>query len=254
MKHLKGIVIFGIVLFGVFHVVPCRAQDMVLVPAGSFQMPAFLDKTPRKVSEFFIDKHPVTNTQYLKFVTAHPEWRKSKAKKIFVDGNYLEYWKGDLDFGGPEMASSPVVRVSWYAARAYCDSLGKRLATIDEWEYVGQMAFKDKRELKSLILEWYGQGAEWPLPGVMKKTPNILDVYDMHGLIWEWVEDFNSSMVTGESRSDVALDRNLFCGGGAASAADPADYAAFMRYAFRSSLQAKYTVRNLGFRCVKNKE
>jgi formylglycine-generating enzyme required for sulfatase activity len=40
-----------------------------------------------------------------------------------------------------------------------------------------------------------------------------------------------------------------FCGAGAATAADATDYATFMRYAFRSSLRASYTVRNLGFRC-----
>ena len=85
-------------------------------------------------------------------------------------------------------------------------------------------------------------------------APNVQGVYDMHGLIWEWVEDFNASIMTGESRADVALDRNLFCGGGSASAADPGDYAAFMRYAFRGSLQAKYTIRNLGFRCAKERK
>lgn len=227
---------------------------MVLLPSGSFKMPALLDKTPRKIPSFYIDQHPVTNADYLEFVKKHPEWRKSKVKKIFADENYLEYWVGDQIFGDSSMAMSPAVRVSWYAAHAYCDSQGKRLATIDEWEYAAQMPFKDKRDLKSVILEWYGKSADWPLPSVMKSVPNANAIYDMHGLIWEWVEDFNSSMVTGESRADSALDRNLFCGGGAASAADPADYAAFMRYAFRSSLQAKYTVRNLGFRCVKDKE
>jgi formylglycine-generating enzyme required for sulfatase activity len=74
----------------------------------------------------------------------------------------------------------------------------------------------------------------------------------MHGLVWEWVEDFNSAMVTGESRADSGIERDLFCGSGAASASDFRDYAAFMRYAFRSSLDAKYAVSNLGFRCARS--
>lgn len=226
----------------------------ILVPAGTFQMPALLDKKVRKVDSFWMDSHAVTNAEYLEFVKTHPEWRKSQAKKLFVDKNYLAYWTGDLEFGGENFAHSPVVRVSWFAARAYCESLDERLPTVDEWEYVGQMPLKDKKDLKSVILEWYGESAVWPLPAVTKKTANQIGIYDLHGLIWEWVEDFNSSMVTGESRADVALDRNLFCGSGAANSADPSDYAAFMRYAFRSSLQAKYTVQNLGFRCVKGKE
>lgn len=254
MKNPKQPLMIAVLALGVFMSLPSWGNDMILIPAGSFRMPAFLDKTPRKVSSFYLDKHPVTNAAYLSFVKQHPEWRKSSVKKIFADANYLEYWPQDLDFDKTSGASAPVVRVSWYAARAYCASLGKRLPVIDEWEYVGQMPFKDKNDLKTVILEWYGQSSEWPLPSVMKRSANTAGVYDQHGVIWEWVEDFNSSMVTGESRADTALDRNLFCGGGASSAADPSDYAAFMRYAFRSSLQAKYTVKNLGFRCAKDKE
>ena len=54
--------------------------------------------------------------------------------------------------------------------------------------------------------------------------------------------------MSGESRADASLDEGLFCGSGATNAADFRDYAAFMRYAFRSSLSARYCVPNLGFR------
>jgi len=56
--------------------------------------------------------------------------------------------------------------------------------------------------------------------------------------------------VTGESRADASLERSLYCGSGAAGATDFEDYGAFMRYAFRSSLEARYNVANLGFRGV----
>ena len=72
----------------------------------------------------------------------------------------------------------------------------------------------------------------------------------MHGLIWEWVSDFNSIILTGDSRSNSAINRDLFCASGALGAVDKENYAAFMRFAFRSSLQGKYTVSNLGFRCA----
>ncbi|MFM6930225.1 MAG: formylglycine-generating enzyme family protein [Bdellovibrio sp.] len=254
MKHPK-LVLFIITLGMFLSAITVHADEMILIPAGSFKMPALLDKTERKVSSFYLDPHPVTNAQFAEFLKQNPQWQKSKIKRIFSDKNYLEYWRADLDYGDSSFAQAPVVRVSWYAARAYCDSLGKRLPTVNEWEYVGQLPFKDKKDLKSVILEWYGKSAEWPLPAVKRThAPNVQGVYDMHGLIWEWVEDFNDSIMTGESRADVALDRNLFCGGGAASAADPGDYAAFMRYAFRGSLQAKYTVQNLGFRCANERK
>jgi sulfatase modifying factor 1 len=73
----------------------------------------------------------------------------------------------------------------------------------------------------------------------------------MHGLIWEWVDDFNSSFVTGESREDSSFNKDMFCGAGSLSSTDKENYAAYMRFAFRSSLKGKNAVWNLGFRCVK---
>jgi formylglycine-generating enzyme required for sulfatase activity len=48
------------------------------------------------------------------------------------------------------------------------------------------------------------------------------------------------------------LERQLFCGAGSVGAKDPGNFAAFMRFGFRSSLRAGYTVHNLGFRCAKD--
>ena len=61
-------------------------------------------------------------------------------------------------------------------------------------------------------------------------------------------------MVTGAARDDSSLDRSLFCAGGAVSATDAANYAAFMRYAFRSSLDGNFTTNNLGFRGARDAE
>jgi formylglycine-generating enzyme required for sulfatase activity len=88
------------------------------------------------------------------------------------------------------------------------------------------------------------------LPAVGLGARNVYGVADLHGLVWEWTLDFNSSLVTGESRADASLDRSRYCGSGAAGASDFQDYAAFMRYAFRSSLEARYSVGDLGFRGV----
>ncbi|HWU44150.1 MAG TPA: formylglycine-generating enzyme family protein, partial [Bdellovibrio sp.] len=133
---------------------PHGFAEMKLIPTGDFNMPAMKEKKSRHVQSFWMDEHPVTNQEYLSFVESHPEWKKSQIKKLFADQNYLEYWKTDSNFGGPSLAKSPVTRVSWYAARAYCDSLQKRLATIDEWEYVGTIPFKKGKSIQSLILEW----------------------------------------------------------------------------------------------------
>ena len=72
----------------------------------------------------------------------------------------------------------------------------------------------------------------------------------MHGVVWEWVYDFNSSFVTGDNRQDKDKLKDLFCGAGGEGAQDRINYAAFMRYALRSSLKASYKLMNLGFRCA----
>jgi len=86
------------------------------------------------------------------------------------------------------------------------------------------------------------------IPAVGSGFRNAWGVDDLHGLVWEWTLDFNSALVSGESRGDASLEKSLFCGSGASNAADFADYAAFMRFAFRASLEAHYTTANLGFR------
>ena len=57
-------------------------------------------------------------------------------------------------------------------------------------------------------------------------------------------------LVSSDSREQGGADRLQFCGEGALSAADRDNYAILMRIAFLSSLEARYTVGNLGCRCA----
>ena len=239
--------------------------ELVLIPAGHYrplynaprsELPGSRPAPPAPplaVTTFRLAPHAVTNAEFLVFVREHPEWRRSRARRLFVDEGYLRHWRGDLDFGDPELADSPVVNVSWFAARAYCAARGRELPTVDQWEYVAaanerradatrNTAFQDR------LRAWYSRPTPARLPHVGSTYRNVYGIWDMHGLVWEWTADFSSALVSGESRADVALDRSLYCGSGATNAADFRDYAAFMRYAFRSSLSARYCVADLGFR------
>ncbi len=208
---------------------------------------------PVAVAAFAIEEHAVTNAQFLAFVGAVPRWRRSRVPPLFADTGYLAHWASDLDLGAAT-PDSPVTRVSWFAARAYADWVGRRLPTTAEWETVAAASAdavdgRSDPKFNAAILEWYSKPARAPGP-VRSTLANVHGVYDLHGLIWEWLSDFNNALVTGESRGDTALERNLFCGSGALGAADPSDYAAFMRFAFRSSLRASYVGGGLGFRCA----
>jgi formylglycine-generating enzyme required for sulfatase activity len=68
----------------------------------------------------------------------------------------------------------------------------------------------------------------------------------MHGLVWEWVYDFNNAITAFKSGSDGLR----FCGTAGADARDASDFVAFERVALRSSLRASFVLKNLGFRCA----
>lgn len=233
--------------------------EMARVEGGEFT-PMFGELTkPRKVDAFLLDRFPVTNAQFLEFVRENPEWRRSNAKTLFADSGYLAHWAGDLELGENAPPDAAVVRISWFAARAYLKKQGKRLPREDEWEFAALAdatqtdASKDPAFL-SRILEWYGMPSPTRLADVSTLTTDVRGIVGLHGNVWEWVIDFNNQMVTGAARNDTSLDRALFCAGGAVSATDAANYAAFMRFAFRSSLEGNYTTATLGFRGARDAE
>ncbi|MBE2286066.1 MAG: SUMF1/EgtB/PvdO family nonheme iron enzyme [Prosthecobacter sp.] len=237
--------------------VPAPPPGMVHIPGGLYK-PVYAKKAKQRRAEpFFMDTTQITNAQFLAFVAKNPTWRRSQVKSTLADKNYLAHWRGDLDPGDEKTLAAPVVNVSWFAAKAYCESLGRRLPTQDEWEFVARAdatrldASSDQAFLRQL-LEWYSRPASGPLPAAADGVLNAHGVRGQHGVIWEWVHDFNSTMVVGDSRGDGSLERKLFCGAGSLLAADVSNYAAFMRYAFRSSLKGDYCVRSLGFRGAKS--
>lgn len=211
-------------------------------------VPVFRDpgETDTKVGPIWVDETPVTNQEFLKFIKDNPGFARSKIPALYTDGGYLSHWTGDTKFIKAER-NFPVTRVSWFAARKYCASSGKRLPTIAEWEILSEA---QNPKLEAKILEWYSK-PNTKLRNVGTGSGNKFGVKDAHGLIWEWVDNFAEAIMSGDSRGGSSTE-SLFCGGAALKAKDPSRYAAFMRFAFRSSLTAKYNSANLGFRCVRD--
>jgi formylglycine-generating enzyme len=234
-----------------------KVQDrsMALVRGGTY-LPLYSKNVQKiKVESFYMDVYPVTNTDFLAFVKKHTEWKRTKARSIFTDTNYLVQWNSDVTFN-QNIANSPVVNISWFAAKNYCECQGKRLPTTAEWETAARAsetladASKDP-SFNQWILNWVSKPGIAILPSVGTTFRNYFGVYDLHGLVWEWTYDFNSALTTGESRGNSSLDNTFFCGGGSFASKDINNYASFMRFATRSSMKAKYCVSNMGFRCVK---
>lgn len=230
---------------------------MVTVPAGSYE-PFF--KTPNNkpvnVPSFKMDETAVTNEEFLEFVKANPQWRRSKVNRLFADTNYLKYWESDLSIGekNKKIFKSPVVYVSWFAAEAYCKWKNKSLPSIAQWELAAKGAPKNIQynSLSDYILEWYTKPNPPVLPNVKSTYQNVYGLYDMNGLIWEWTFNFNSFIGSRDSRGNDEDELKNFCAGGAINVSDKSDYAAYLRFSYRGSLKGNYCIANLGFRCVKN--
>jgi formylglycine-generating enzyme len=207
------------------------------------------------VARFRLDRHPVTNADFLAFVRTRPEWRRDRIARLFADTQYLSHWSGAMTLGAQARPRQPVTQVSWFAAKAYCEARSARLPTWYEWEFAAAAdeTSPDARrnpEWRQRILDWYGRASSQPLPDVGHSPPNFYGVAELHGLVWEWVLDYNALLVSNDGREQGGADRARFCGEGALDTADRENYAVLMRIAFLSSLEANYTTGSLGFRCA----
>lgn len=172
--------------------------DQVKIEGGVFTPLYGSTKRPVKVDSFSMDVAPVTNADFLKFVTSQPAWGKSAVKPIFAEANYLHHWASPTELGPGASPDGPVVNVSWFAAKAYCESRGMRMPTVNEWEYVASRPIPGA-DVRKVIFDWYSVPTPEILPSVQSGYKNANGVFNLHGLIWEWTLDFNSAMVTGES-------------------------------------------------------
>ncbi len=220
---------------------------MVLIMAGEFRMGSD-DGTPDEspmhtvlLNSYWIDKYPVTNLDYKRFVdaTGHqppPHW-------IGIGGTY------PID-----QAEHPVVNVSWHDARAYARWANKRLPTEAEWE-------KACRGTKGPVYPWGDAFRKDNLncnnehEGITSVSafPNGASPYgvmDMCGNVCEWVEDwyydeyYKASPVaapTGPPGGQYKVVRGGFFG----------ENKMGVRCASRHYTPPAATQEHVGFRCAK---
>lgn len=197
-------------------------DGMVLVPAGTFVSgPA---KTVKETKSYWIDVHPVTNAEYLRFV----ESTGYRSPKFWTEGRLRE-------------PNAPVVGISWYDAYKYAAFAGKSLASKDQWE-------KAARGKSGRVYPWgdefvadnacFGKddGTDGVEP-VESRAGNVSEfgVRDMVGNVWQWTE----------SPDAADPEQRVICGG---SWCDPPR---FLRCDEHMSAYPKDKYDNIGFRCVR---
>lgn len=252
-----GRFIVGIVTAFVAVTMPAAAQDRASVGPGTLTSVLAPGEGVKQatVARYELDREPVTNAQFLAFVQDHPEWQRDRVAKLFAERTYLAHWAAPTALGPNARPNQPVTHVSWYAARAYCESQGARLPTWYEWEFAAaadetRVDARQDPAWKERILGWYAQSSTGALPDIGRTPANVHGVRDLHGLVWEWVEDYTGLMVSGDSRNQGDAEKLRFCGASALSAENRDEYAVLMRIAMLSALEANYTTANLGFRCA----
>jgi len=205
-------------------------DDMVLIPAGEFQMGSNESSDEKPIhtvylDAFYIDKYEVTNAQYRKFVKA--TGHKEPEGYGYVNGSWQNGFKpwSDPNFKGDDQ---PVVCVKWEDAKVYADWVGKRLPTEAEWEKAARGGVTGKKYVwgdewppsknagnfadisaKKVFTNWstidgYDDGYAYTAP-VGSFKPNGYGLYDMAGNVWEWCSDwYDSNYYVTSSKSNPA--------------------------------------------------
>lgn len=229
------------------------------LPGGRFRSALALDDSSQgaQVRPFVMMETPVTNGQFLSFVRANPRWQRHQAPTTLAEPRYLSHWEGPARLGAAALADRPVIWVSWFAANAYCEAQGARLPTWTEWEYAAA-ADATRRDARTdpawreRILAWYSVPSNVPLPAVGLGERNAHGIRDLHGMVWEWVDDYSAMLVSSDNREQGDADELRFCGAGSISTSDRDNYAVLMRIAMLSSLEGANATANLGFRCARD--
>ena len=86
----------------------------------------------------------------------------------------------------------PVEQVAWDDCQEFCTKSGLSLPTEAQWEYACRAGtagpFSGTANLDEM--GWYRQNSGGTTHPVGEKQPNDFGLYDMHGNVWEWCEDW----------------------------------------------------------------
>ncbi len=161
-------------------------MEFVQIPAGKFDMGSPANEKDRWDSEGPVHSVKISSAFYMgKYEVTQKQWRD-------VMGSSPSYFKGD---------NLPVEQVSWNDVQSFITKLNEkeggnkyRLPTEAEWEYSARAGTKTRFSFgddESILGDyaWYNANSGSKTHDVGEKKPNPWGLYDMHGNVWELVQD-----------------------------------------------------------------
>ena len=188
-------------------------MEFVLIPEGSFEMGSNSGEADEKpvhqvrISQpFYMGKYEVTIGEYLKYCRETnrnwPEWLEVGSTYHIRSGGNAFYKPFVSD---SEQDRRPIVGVSWNDAVAYCEWLSRktgetyRLPSEAEWEYACRAGTTGEYAGNLDEVGWYSGNSDGKTHPVGQKSPNGWGLYDMHGNVWEWCQDWYEEGYYGKS-------------------------------------------------------
>ena len=170
-------------------------MKLIYIPMGTFTMGSPSNENQRYNDEGPRHKITVSKGFYMGI------YEVTQAQYQAVTGSNPSYFKGD---------SLPVERVSWDGAVEFCKKLtqrdGKtyRLPTEAEWEYACRAGRSTRfccgdSDSDLSDYAWYSSNKDSKTHPVGQKRPNDFGLYDMHGNVWEWCQDWYDANYYGSS-------------------------------------------------------
>jgi len=193
--------------------------EMVMLAGGTFKMGSEKGDPDEKpvhsvtIKPFAMGKYEITTKEYMLCVNDKkcplPKWLEINSEFNIKSGTKNDYKAFVED-------SQPIVGVSWLNAIDYTKWLSEktskkyRLPSESEWEYAVRANTKAKNYgfdgKNSDINEyaWYNKNSNGKTHPIGQKKPNAFGLYDMHGNVWEWVQDtwhsnYNDASVDGSA-------------------------------------------------------
>jgi formylglycine-generating enzyme required for sulfatase activity len=214
-------------------------HEMIKIPGGTFEMGTDIFRNTKPVRQVTVRAFMLSN-----IVVTQEQWSS--------------LMNGDNPSSNQEGGDHPVNCVSWHEAQAYITKLNEktgkqyRLPTEAEWEYAaragsgGRWCFGDE-ESQLGDFAWYQANYHYIRRKVGQKKPNSFALYDMHGLIQEWVQDvwhsnYKDAPHDGTARTAGNQTKRVIRGG------PPSGDAKSLCSASRNHASAEMKASDIGFR------